>query len=294
MTTHWPAEPGETALHRVRISYATGAAVPVSGSRWFRDTERNDIQHELPGWPQGPEYTVHTPGQQGTRRAGRFLRTGVPALIGAALEALAGTPSGIDAKTLGQPAEPANEVDDFPVMWAAPGTIARTMPWQLDPARRAKDHTTHLVITDRRIVLLQEGPGKESAPEELLVLTRDLIDRAERMRFSRDERDVRIWFRDGSWVRVDLSDVGAGLRLHLSEAPVLLAPDALPPAQRKAFDTWLARWPGCDEPPSLVRLPSGNVLVQQRVPEPGARDGHRTQSVVIGTDGANGFDPDDY
>ncbi|MDX6355044.1 MAG: hypothetical protein QOF98_1947, partial [Streptomyces sp.] len=102
MITDWAEEPDETVLTRTRVQFATGAAVPVSGSRWFRDTERNDIQRDLPGWPEGPEYALHTPGQKAARRGGRFLRIGVPALIGAAIEVLGGTGSGINPTTLGQ------------------------------------------------------------------------------------------------------------------------------------------------------------------------------------------------
>jgi hypothetical protein len=292
--TDWTAEPGETVLHRARISFATGAAVPVSGLRWFRDTERNDIQRELPGWPDGPVYTVHTPAQQTARWGGRFLRTGVPALIGAAIEALGGTGSGINPKILGQPTERENEVNDFPVMWAAPGTIARTLPWQLDPARRPKDHSTFVVITDRRIVLLLQGPQEESAPEELGRLSRDDIVRVERMKFSHGEHDVRIWFRDESWARVAIPDQDLGVLLHLETAPVFLTDEDLSAPQREAVTKWLARWPLCDEPPQVMRLRSGNVMIQQRVPASRSGMGYLTQSCVIGSDGAPAYDPSDY
>jgi hypothetical protein len=290
----WTAQPDETVLHRARISYATGAAVPVSGSRWFRDSERNDIQRDLPGWPEGPEYTIHTPGQQAARWGGRFLMTGVPALIGAAIEALSGTGTPINPKTLGQPTERENEVDDFPVMWAAPGTIARTMPWQLDPARLPKDWSTHVVITDRRIVLLAQGPQQDNALEELRSISRDLISNVERMKFSHDENDIRIWFRDQSWIRIAIPNSEAGLLAHLRAAPLIVREDELNAAQRESVTKWLSRWPACDEPPLMLRLPSGNLMIQQRVPESDWGYGYLTQSFTFGADGAPAYDPQDY
>lgn len=294
MITDWQHDSDETVMAREKISFATGAAVPVSGARWFRDTERNDIQHELPGWPEGPEYTIHTPGQQASRWAGRFLKTGVPALIGAAIEALSGTGTPINPKTLGQPTERENEVDDFPVMWAAPGTVARTMPWQLDPGRRPKDHMTHTVVTDRRIVILLQGPDEKSAPQELVSIPRDLIERAEHMKFSQDERDVRIWFRDQSWIRVRPVSPDFGFTRFVMAPPLLVRQDELNAAQRESVTKWLSRWPACDEPPLMLRLPSGNLMIQQRVPESDWGYGYLTQSFTFGAEGAPAYDPQDY
>jgi hypothetical protein len=293
--TDWIPEPGETVLTREPISYATGAAVPVAGCRWFRDTERHDIQRELPGWPEGPEYTVHPTDEKAARRTGRFLGAAVPALFGAAIEALGGTGSPFSGPTaLGQPTERDNEVEDFPVMWAAPGTTARTLPWQLDPARRAKDHRTHIVITDRRIVFLQAGPANEDAPQELARISRDLMDRAERMKFSRDESDVRLWFRDGSWVRLDRHDPGLGFVRHLTAPPVFVTEDDLNEAQYAVYEAWLVKWPEQDEPSVITRLPSGNIMIQQRVLEPRARSGYLTQTLTINADGVGAYDPDDF
>lgn len=62
----------------------------------------------------------------------------------------AGPDSGKDT-----PDDRENEVEDFPVMWAAPGTLARTLPWQLDPARSdEKRYRTHAIVTDRRLVVV--------------------------------------------------------------------------------------------------------------------------------------------
>lgn len=49
----------------------------------------------------------------------------------------------------------ADELEDFPVLWAAPGAIARTLPWQLDPARcDQRSSRTHLIVTDHRLVVV--------------------------------------------------------------------------------------------------------------------------------------------
>ena len=58
----WQTEPGEMLLGRAPVTFATGAAMRVRGMRWFRDTERNDIQNELPGWPEGPSFTARSTG----------------------------------------------------------------------------------------------------------------------------------------------------------------------------------------------------------------------------------------
>jgi hypothetical protein len=292
MITDWTEEPDETVLTRTRMQFATGAAVPVSGSRWFRDTERNEIQRDLPAWPEGPEYTLHTPGQKAARRGGRFLRIGVPALIGAAIEALGGTGSGINPTTLGQPTERENEVDDFPVMWAAPDAIARTIPWQLDPARRPKDHTAHAVLTDRRLVLLLQGPDEFDEPEELFSIPRELIARAEQMNFSYEKRDARIWFRDESWVRVSTLDTSVLVR-YLTPPLALLGADELTSAQREGLAKWLEGWPPCDESPVITRLPSGIVMVQQRVPGSKSGYGYLAQWYTMNAEGEPAYDPSD-
>lgn len=292
----WAPEPGETLLWRTEIDYATGAAVAVKGSRWFRNPDRADIQQELVGWPAGPEYTLHSAGEQNTRRAGRFLGAAVPALLNAAVGLLGGggSPFG-DPKILGPAKEPENEIHDFPVMWAAPGTIARTLPWQLDPARRTEGCSTHAVITDRRLVLLQLGPHEDSRPEELMSIPRDLISSVEPMEFSRDWPDIRIRFSDESWVRVSMKE-GETPRIlrHLDSQPMVLLEDQLNPAQRAGLAAYLDRWPPCDEPPLLTRRPSGNVLIELRVP--GKADSYKyyTQCHAINDEGVSDPKPGDF
>lgn len=90
----------------------------------------------------------------------------------------------------GKPDEPENEADDFPVMRAAPGTFARTVPWQLDPGRRPAGYVTDLVLTDRRLLFL----GEADVLAILTVLTelpRESMAGARHMKFSRIGADLR-------------------------------------------------------------------------------------------------------
>lgn len=276
----WKPDAGETVLCRSRISYATGAAPAVAGYRWFRNTEREDIQGELPGWPEGPVYAPHSAPGQSARRTGRFAGIALPALLNAAVGLFGGSGSPFgDPEILGEPAEPENEVHDFPVMWAAPDAIARSFPWQLDPARRPKDHTSHAVITDLRLVLLHQGPRDDTAPDVLRSVPRRLIGGVEAMEFSHGRADTRIRFTDGSWVRVVLTDPTAFR--HLVAPPVLLREDQLTSAQRAALADFVAKWPPCDEPPLITRRADGDILVELRVPGASIHYGYLTQHQII-------------
>ncbi|WP_055552705.1 hypothetical protein, partial [Streptomyces kanamyceticus] len=205
----WQPTFGETLLARDAVEFASGTAPAVTGMRWFRDTERKDIQNELTvqaGWPEGPIYTpAPPPRRSAARRAGRF---GLGALVAVVMIALAvlldglgGAGSG-SSKDPGRPRDPENEVDDFPVMWGAPGSLARTLPWQLDPARRPADYRTHCVVTDRRVVVVgfpDDNPGKDEA---LWEIDRQHIARVERMTYSEVWGEAKIRFTDGSWCRL--------------------------------------------------------------------------------------------
>ncbi|MEU6222765.1 hypothetical protein [Streptomyces sp. NPDC047042] len=117
----WNPPADEDQLYRITVKFATGVAPAVSGSRWFRDPERNDIQGELTGWPAGPVFTPRTAGDQTARRVGRGFLSAIPVIanIIANIGGAGGSPFGSGAGS-GKPEEPENEVDDFPVMWAAP------------------------------------------------------------------------------------------------------------------------------------------------------------------------------
>ncbi|MGW1619861.1 hypothetical protein [Streptomyces sp. NPDC002172] len=200
----WQPPDGEELVARAPVSFATGAADRVKGRRWFRDPERHDIQGELPGWPTGPAYRLRS-------RIGFVVRAvlGVAFLLGVLAVAVifdGNVPSGSGPNgsgSLGRSEDPENEETDFPVLWAAPGTIARTLPWELDPARRPDTDVTHLVLTDRRLLVLGGLQDPREPWEEVLWET-DLstVATVERRPFSVGGRDFRITFTDGSWCRL--------------------------------------------------------------------------------------------
>ncbi|MFH8487892.1 hypothetical protein [Streptomyces longisporoflavus] len=206
----WYPPRDETLLMRVNVSFATGTAPKVAGLRSFRDTERRDIEGELVarGWPSGPAFAVRGKADSASVRALDIALLGIPRLLN--MVANAGAPSGApfgDPQSAGKPQEPENEVEDFPVVWAAPGTTARTLPWQLDPARRPKGYRTETVLTDRRLVVLGVEPSAGLAPaRELWDLPGERVAGAELMTFSEGGSDVRIRFTDGSWTRWKTGD----------------------------------------------------------------------------------------
>ncbi|MEU3518755.1 hypothetical protein ABZ770_26330 [Streptomyces sp. NPDC006654] len=212
----WKPPAGEELAARAPVSFATGAADRVKGRRWFRDPERQDIQGELPGWPTGPTYRPRS-------RFGPIARAVLTAAFLIGLFALvvasgsntpSGGPGGSDS--LGGSEDPENEEQDFPVLWAAPGTIARTLPWELDPARRPDTDVTHLVLTDRRLLVLGGLKDPRDPWEEVLWET-DLstVATVERRPFSIAGRDFRITFTDGSWCRLTSLE-GEPLLRHLT------------------------------------------------------------------------------
>jgi hypothetical protein len=135
---------------------------------------------------------------------------GIPRLLN--MVANTGGPSGApfgDPRSAGKPQEPENEVEDFPVVWAAPDTAARTLPWQLDPSRRPKGYRTEIVLTDLRLVILGVQASAGLAPaEELWDLPLASVAGAQRMTFSEGGADVRIRFIDDSWTRWKTGDPG--------------------------------------------------------------------------------------
>ncbi|MGW6532742.1 hypothetical protein [Streptomyces venezuelae] len=157
----WQPEAGETLLGRTLVTFATGAATPVRGRRWFRDTERGDIQHELPGWPEGPTFMRRSTGESLARNFGKGGAIALGGIFMAALSAAGGNVSGGSGSQSGSstPHDPADEVEDFPVLWAAPDTVARGLPWQLDPARSPEKRTL-------REPLLMNAEGHEADLED--------------------------------------------------------------------------------------------------------------------------------
>ncbi|MET7696954.1 hypothetical protein [Streptomyces sp. NPDC005485] len=274
----WYPPPGEALLMRVNASFATGSAPRVAGLRSFRDTERRDIEEELSGWPAGPGFSPRGKADRAGVRALDIALLGIPRLLNMAANAAApsGSPFG-EPHGPGKPREPENEVEDFPVMWAAAGTLARTLPWQLDPARRPKGYRTELVLTDRRLLVLGVSAAAGLAPaDELWETPRDTVAEAERMHFSENGSDVRIRFADGSWTRWKVGDAAKLVgQLRGERRPV--SGDDVTPQQRDRIAELVADPPlqvsravgevlPVTEPPQLEQLTDGTVAVHLRVP----------------------------
>ncbi|MFI6565417.1 hypothetical protein [Streptomyces sp. NPDC050534] len=263
MTT-WQPDVDETLLARCGVSFATGVATPVSGMRWFRDTERRDIQDELPGWPEGPRFTPRTKAERRVREGRKFgARFLLVATLGV-LESLAGSGSTGNVARLGQPEEPENEVEDFPVMWAASGTLARTLPWQLDPGRLPDHERTHLVVTNRRALILGLLDDKEQRHDEVLWETsRSNIATAQRMKFSQYSVDFKLVFNDGSWSRLAGWNTNCrdDVTRFLDTPPELVTDEALTGGQRQAVAKFLKRQDGPGDL-LITRRPSGHLRAE--------------------------------
>lgn len=286
----WYPDAGEASLFRTTLRFATGMAPPVSGSRWYRDTGRHDIQPDLvaAGWPPGPEFTVRTKTDQTTQRAGRAAWLGIPLLLNLISNAggAPGSPFG-DVALRGDPQDPANEVEDFPVMWAAPGTVARTLPWQLDPSRQAKGYRTDAVVTDRRLVVL--GITSVTAPADVLwEAPRESIARADRREYAETKADLLITFADGSWVRMSAgsADNAAKVVQHLNGTVRTLTDEQLTGGQRERVARFLAELPPNAEAPAFAVLPSGIVRVEARVPAKLGKGLFETHTILMDDAGA--------
>ncbi|MFE1946253.1 hypothetical protein [Streptomyces massasporeus] len=269
MSVWWP-EPGETLIARAPLTFATGAATKVKGMRWFRDTQRNDIQNELDGWPEGPEYTVRSAGNT----AGRNTVKGAAMAVGVAVMGLLSSQAGSvgpgrSDKGSDTSHDRADEVDDFPVIWAAPGTVARTLPWQLDPARSPQDHyRTHAVITDQRLVIVGfpyvEGEESRIADEVLWETPRSDIERVELRDFKLGS-DAKIAFTDGSWFRVG-SIKRERLTRYLIEPPDFISLASLTRAQRNTAERFAAAQAPDALPPLVKRNSCGCFRIEVVAP----------------------------
>jgi len=239
----WQPGPGETLLARAPITFATGAATRVRGMRWFRDTDREDIQAELPGWPEGPSFSARSAGnvvaQKSLMGAAKTAGVAVMAFLSSAGGNLSGPSDDSGSDT---PDEPENEVEDFPVLWAAPGTIARTLPWQLDPGRADKHHLTHAIVTDRRLVIVSLPHDKrnpaEIDDEVLWQIPRTDISNVE-LRDFKDGTDFKVFFSDDSWCRVS-SAWRRMLTRYLTEQPKLLPLESLNAQQRRTVSGFIS------------------------------------------------------
>lgn len=301
----WQPEPGETLLARANVTFATGAATRVKGMRWFRDIERNDIQGELPGWPEGPVYTPRSTGTSLARKTGKGGLMALGGAVMAVLSSAGGNLSGSAFSDSGSdaPDDPADEVEDFPVMWAAPGTLARTLPWQLDPGRSDDErYRTHAIVTDQRLVVVGLPFHKKDlariADEVLWETPRSAISAVEPRDFKHG-RDVRLTFTDGSWCRLRLLSRDRFLR-QLIRIPDLIPLDSLTQGQRDAVDDFLATARAADlSDPFVTRLPCGRFRVESLVPsELSSFFGANSRDLLMNADGSEvepaDVHPDDF
>ncbi|MGW1530782.1 hypothetical protein [Streptomyces aureus] len=259
----WQPLPGEICLARSPGSFATGTADAVAGMRWFRDTERNDIQNDLEGWPEGPAFGLRSKPERRVRAAGAFgVRAAALAVLGAVETLSAAGSVGNAPRGTGRSRDRENEVDDFPVMWAAPGTVARTLPWQLDPSRCPERYRTHIVVTDRRVLVIG-FPDDDTTRDEVLWQTdRDDISNVERRTFTKVGLEAVITFTDRSWCR--LAPPGAQdhweVVRHLAYPSAVLAPEELTPRQRETVAAFAAERPSSRT--VVTRRPSGNFTIE--------------------------------
>ncbi|MFE5035548.1 hypothetical protein [Streptomyces sp. NPDC056683] len=267
------------------MTFATGVAPKVAGMHWFRDVGGNDIQGELPDWPEGPVYTPRSEGSGRARSAGRTGLTALFAVVVGGLENLAGSGSAVkgpSSPVKTPPEDPENEVEDFPVLCAAPGTVARTLPWQLDRDRRQASFRTKAFVTDQRIVVMGYPGGGTSESDVLWECERSAVAAVERKTYSRDKADTVIRFADGSWCRLHVHS-GQWFR-YLAIPNELIPRAALTPGQRRTVDALVAE-SGFGTPPVISRRPSGNFLVEQLGPEDPPVGGRITMEKLMGLNG---------
>ncbi|MEU6990090.1 hypothetical protein ABZ953_05425 [Streptomyces sp. NPDC046465] len=304
----WLPEPGETLLARTSVIFATGEATRVRGMRWFRDTHRNDIQNELPGWPEGPRYEARSSGGSVARNVGRGGVMALGGIIMAALSSAGGNVSGSSGPDDGSDTshDPADEIEDFPVLWAAPDTMARTLPWQLDPGRSDEKHyRTHMIVTDRRLVIVGFPYAKKNSKliedEVLWEIRRSSVSQVEPRDF-KDGTDVKLVFVDGSWCRLH-TNIRKKLTRHLVHPLDLVPLDSLTRAQQDTVAAFLAKIPAGPgkvvEAPVITRRPGGHFRVEVLpLDETDAFFGITDREMVMDSDGMElqitQYHPDDF
>lgn len=295
----WQPEPGETLLARAPVAFATGAAARVKGMRWFRDTDRNDIQHELPGWPEGPAFTARSTADVAARKSLKGAAMVVGVAIMAVLSAAGGNVSsqsgGSGSDT---PEDPSDEVEDFPVMLAADGTIARTLPWQLDPGRfDHKHHRTHAIVTDRRLVIVSLPYDKrnlETIDDEVLWECSRADIRSVEPKDFMDGNDFKVTFVDGSWCRLS-SKWRRNITRYLEQPLDLLSLESLNDGQRAAVQKFAeqVKIPHSVRP-VITRNPCGHYLVEIILPaQVTSAFGSSESSLLMDSEG-NEVDSVDY
>jgi hypothetical protein len=200
----WFPESDETLRYQGPVVFASGLAAKVATMRWFRDEAGRDIAAELPGWPEGPVYTPRSDKQAQATTVLGGIGKGIVVVAAMAVNAVSNANPNVSfGADVGRPTDPAREVDDFPVLVATPGTIARTLPYQLDPDRRGPRYTTELVVTEHRVLVLGADRDAGPAPSEVLwEAPRGVL--ASVVLHAHGNGDLTLVFEDGSWARLRL------------------------------------------------------------------------------------------
>ncbi|MFD6285090.1 hypothetical protein ACFWDP_36195 [Streptomyces anthocyanicus] len=295
----WQPDPGETLLGRAPVTFATGAAPRVKGLRWFRDTDRNDIQGELPGWPEGPSFTARSTGAAVAQRSLKGAATAAGVAVMAFLSSAGGniSPPSDDSGS-DTPDEPSNEVEDFPVMWAAPDTIARTLPWQLDPGRfDQKHHRTHAIVTDHRLVIVSlpfDKKNLEAIDDEVLWQRPRADISSVELKDFKDGNDFKVTFADSSWCRLTCVWRRA-LTRYLVQPPDLLSLKSLSANQRATVVEFTAGAGVTNSVTPIITLnPCGHYNVDILPPDQfTSAFGSSEESLVMDSDGHE-VDVEDY
>ncbi|MFF4472951.1 hypothetical protein ACFYZ3_25705 [Streptomyces sp. NPDC001599] len=301
--TLWLPPQGETLLARAPVVFASGAAMRVRGKRWFRDTERNDIQGQLPDWPEGPTYTERSAAKATALNTLKGTAIAAMTVAWGALSSQGGSVGGPSGKTGADIShDRADEVEDFPVVWAAPGTTARTLPWQLDPGRTSPDHyRTHAVVTDRRMVIVGfpyvKGDDTLIDDEPLWEVARSGIKSVE-LRDFKVGNDVKILFTDDSWVRLS-SVKRERLTRYLLEPLDFIPLDSLTTAQRETAERFASAQAPDAQAPLVKQNTCGCFRVEVFAPSTvHAFFGHSGLNTVMDADGTElsltEYHPDDF
>jgi hypothetical protein len=182
--------------------------------RWFRDESGRDIAAELPGWPEAPAYTPRSDATARTNKTVWGIGKAVTVVAAMAINAVSNANPDVDLGDGARPTDPAREVEDFPVLIAAAGTMARTLPHQLDPDRRAKHYRTDLAVTDRRLVVLGTvADGGLEHPEVLWEAPRDVLGSVVKHAYASGGADISLHFADGSWARLRVESAATAIQL---------------------------------------------------------------------------------
>jgi hypothetical protein len=179
-------EPGETLIGNIATEFPSHDYKRLMGFRSFRDFQGRNISAELPGWP--PSTKAGEPPAR-TSVKGILLTS---AWFGLNSLAILLSLVGLSTATLSAPEDP-DELNDFPVLRADPGTFATGAPWQLDPGRNKARPRVILHVTNRRLLFTDPKSGSllwEFGHKDIKAMTAGAV--------------MRVTFVDGSWVRIRL------------------------------------------------------------------------------------------